>query len=1213
MNFLEIVRFEIDYRLRRPYTWILGAGFVAMAWLLAEGVLVGEAERVGDLHANAPSLLGMATVLVSMLGLVISAALFSEVALRDHETRMFSLFATSPLTKTQYLAGRFTGTLLINVLFVSIVPIMLMLLMRPPFVKGELLGPFRAAAYVQPAIVLLLPNVVFTGALLFAVGVLTRRALAVYATAGFVFLGALLLEEYIEGERGLARLAALIDPCGFVALGEQWEFWTTLEKNTRPLDVDASLLWNCLLWTGATAAILLFTRWRFRTNVGLERRTGRREERVEVSRAGVSPRPSPRPFKASFDGRARIRQLVAIAGESARELLFSGDFAVIAVLQAIMVLALGTETISDDFRTPFWPLTQFVAEYLVSFLPALTMALLTTFYAGELVHRERSVGLAEIADVSPVPDWIIYAGKFAALGLVLVTLQAVLMGSGLIAQLAGGYFHLEIGLYLRILFGLKLWDYLLLAALAMLVHVVVDNKYLGHFVVVICHFFTMFAARFGLHHNLLVYGRDSGWTYSDISRFGPFLGPVLWFKLYWGGWALLFAVIAGLMWIRGRDRGVGTRLRLARRRFGRRAAVATALAALIVIGAGGFIFYNTNVLAGYRTPFEAAEESAEYERRYGKFENAPQPTVTGTKLHVEIYPERRVVDVRGTYTLVNKTAAPIRTLHLFLNPEVETRALSFDRESRVVLADDTLGHRTVDLAHALERGQSLRMTFDVRFVPRGFPNRNPNTSVVRNGTYFDHDGGGPANPRRWLPLVGYQTSRELSLAHVRREHGLPPRPLAPSVLDASSVPGSSSGNAAAGSETITFEAVIGTSPEQTAIAPGALLRSWNENGRRYFHYATERPVRNAFAIFSARYAVHRETWNGVVIELFYHPTHQFNVERFAKGVRASLDYYTKAFGPYPHRQIRIVEFPRYANLAHAYPGTISDAEATGWLTKVDESQEFDLGSMTVAREVARQWWGFQVTPAAIEGGPAVSEVLAQYSALMVMEKLYGTDMVRRFLWNTRVEYLKQRSRAAHPEVPLLDVTANHANVVDQKGPLVMYALRQYVGEGPLNTALRRLVATHGSGRPPLAMSRDLYRELKGVTPPKYHYLLKDLLETITLWNLRTTAIAAEPAGSGAWRVTLDVEAQKFRADGSGKETEVPMDDFVEIGVFGAPKNGKAIADPLYLQEHRIRSGRQRISVVVKGTPSRAGVDPRLLLIDRNWSDNLRPVIVEQSR
>ena len=76
--------------------------------------------------------------------------------------------------------------------------------------------------------------------------------------------------------------------------------------------------------------------------------------------------------------------------------------------------------------------------------------------------------------------------------------------------------------------------------------------------------------------------------------------------------------------------------------------------------------------------------------------------------------------------------------------------------------------------------------------------------------------------------------------------------------------------------------------------------------------------------------------------------------------------------------------------------------------------------------------GFQVMPAAAQRGPAVSEILAQYSALMVIEKLYGMDMVRRFLWNTRIEYPNRRSKADHAEVPLLDVT-NHANVVLPEG------------------------------------------------------------------------------------------------------------------------------------------------------------------------------------
>lgn len=1205
MKGLAIFRFELDYRLRRPLTWLFFVGFVAAAALMAAGLLIGEAERAGDLYANGPSSISMATVLVSMIGLVISAAFFSDAALRDHDTRMHALFATAPITKTQYLAGRFAGTLLINVAFVAVVPLTLMLLVRPPFVKAELLGPTRIVAFLQPALVMLLPNVFFSAAVLFAVAVLTRRTLPVFATATFLFIGALLTEEVVAAQLGLERLAALIDPFGFIALTQQWELWTTHEKNTRLVAFDALLLWNRLFWFAASTAILAFTCWRFR----LDSAVVRRERRRVVEAIGNEPSrvpPIPPRVVRSFGATTRLRQLISIATQSARELLMTRDFAVIATVVAITLIAFGTTSISDNFGTPLWPLTQFVAPLLASYLPALTIALLTTFYAGELVHRERDVRLAEISDATPVPDWILVAGRFAALAFILVSLQLIAMLCGIIVQVAGGHFNFELGLYLRILFGIKLIDHLLLGALAILLHVIVDNKYLGHLLVVICHLFTIYAPRFGLHHNLLVYGRDSGWTYSDISGFGPFLEPVLWFKLYWAGWALLFAVCAGLLSIRGREHAVATRLRLARSRFGRGAAFVTASGLLIVTAAGAFIFYNTNVLAGYLTPAEANARTAEYERRYGRFEKAAQPIVTATRLHVEIYPERREVDLRGTYTLINQTATPIRTIHLFLNPEVENRVATFDRPSRVVIADATLGHRTVELSEPLAPNESLQFEFNVRFFPNGFPNRNPNTSVVENGTFFDHNGGRRVNHRRWLPLVGYQSARELQAAHVRRAHGLAPQPLGRSAVDAASL------EDAAGRETIAFEAVIGTSAGQTGVAPGTLRRSWSEKGRRYFHYAMERPVKNAFAIFSAKYAVHRETWNGVLIELFHHPTHAYNVERFARSARASLDYFTREFGPYPHRQIRIAEFPRYANLAHAYPGTVSYAEAAGWLTKVDEARHFDLPSMTVAHELAHQWWGFQVMPAAVAGGPTVGEVLSQYSALMVIEKLYGTDMVRRFLRNTRIEYMNRRGSDEHPEVPLLDVT-EHANVVYRKGPLAMYALRQYIGEAPVNAALRRLVDKHGAGQPPFATSRDLYRELQAATPPRLHYLLHDLLETITLWSLGTKAAAAEPLGNGTWRVTIDVEAQKFRADGSGKETGTAMDDLIEIGVYGAPKNGDTLAEPLYLQKHRIRSGRQTISVVVKGAPARAGIDPQLLLIDRNGSDNLRPITISPVR
>ncbi|HYO75769.1 MAG TPA: ABC transporter permease, partial [Thermoanaerobaculia bacterium] len=805
MKFLEILLFELDYRLRRVSTWVFLAAMIGLAFSAVTGMLVEEAERAGDQYVNGPGGLAAANIIISMMSLVIPAALFSGAALRDVETRMHPLFATSPITKTEYLGGRFAGALVVNALLVTAVPVALMLFTQPSFVDPDLLGPFRPAAYLRPYLLVLLPNLFFTGALFFAVATLTRRSLPVFATGAFLFLASVLMEEVVAEQLGRGELAALLEPFGFSALSELWEFWTPYEKNTRMLAAEGALLWNRLLWLGAGALILAFTRFRFRIDLH-HARAGRRRI-VELADAKTAPVRLAPHIAPSFDAATRVRQMLAISGETFRELVLTRDFMLIGAGLAAMVLLLGVTALGDDYGTPFFRLTQFVAPFLGGFVPAFAISLLTALYAGELVHRERDAGLGDIADANPVPDWVLFAGKFAALALMLVPLQTLLMASGVLLQLTGGIFDLQLGLYLKIVYGLQLVDYLLFAALAMLVHVLVNHKYFGHLLVVLCYLFTLFAPRLGLEHNMLVYGRDPGWVYSDISGFGPFIGPLLWFKLYWTGWAILLAVLSNLLWVRGRDRGLRKRLALARIRFGRGAAIATIFGVLLSAGAGGYVYYNTNVLTDYRTAAEAAGLQAEYERRYGKYENDAQPTVTETKLHVEIYPERRQVHVRGTYALLNATAQPIRTLHLYLSAETENRAVAFDRPNSLRIADAELGHRTYELQQALEPGQSLQMTFDVRFQPRGFPNSDINTSVVRNGTYFDHTGGRNPNHRRWLPLVGYQPNRELSVARDRRVHGLPARPVAPLIDDLGS------GQGSAGRESILFEAVIGTSAE----------------------------------------------------------------------------------------------------------------------------------------------------------------------------------------------------------------------------------------------------------------------------------------------------------------------------------------------------------------------------------------------------------------
>jgi hypothetical protein len=80
-------------------------------------------------------------------------------------------------------------------------------------------------------------------------------------------------------------------------------------------------------------------------------------------------------------------------------------------------------------------------------------------------------------------------------------------------------------------------------------------------------------------------------------------------------------------------------------------------------------------------------------------------------------------------------------------------------------------------------------------------------------------------------------------------------------------------------------------------------------------------------------------------------------------------------------------------------------------------------------------------------------------------------------------------------------------------------------------------------------------------------------------------------------VSLDVEANKRVIDEAGVETMLAMDDWVEVGVFAGDER-------VYLQKHRIRSGKQTITVTLPSRPTRAGIDPRFLLVDWSTEDNV---------
>jgi aminopeptidase N len=586
---------------------------------------------------------------------------------------------------------------------------------------------------------------------------------------------------------------------------------------------------------------------------------------------------------------------------------------------------------------------------------------------------------------------------------------------------------------------------------------------------------------------------------------------------------------------------------------------------------------------------------AEYEQQYRRHRDLPQPRIAGLRVDVAIHPRERRADIRGTYRLVNRTASPIAQIHVGVPPQIRIRQITLPPH-RVVTDDRRLGYAIYALQTPLGPGQEMALGFDLAIENPGFVNSGPDTAVVENGSFFHV---------QQFPALGYQEERELGDPAARRKYGLAPVIRQARIDDAAA---RAFNSLARDTDAMDFDATVSTDPDQIAIAPGDLVREWQAGGRRYFHYQTAAPIPKFFAFQSARYAVRRDTWHDVAIEVYYHPTHTYNVDRMIDAVKKTLAYMTANVAPYQHRLIRIVEFPRYARRAASFPNTIPFSESIGFIARLESPEAIDYPFMVTAHEVAHQWFGYQVLGADVQGSAMLSESLAQYATLMVLRQEYGPVAMRRFLRYELDRYLRGRGGELIDEQPLA-LVENQAYIHYAKGSLVFYALQDAIGEATLNAALRRYVASVRFQPPPYTVSRELLSYVAEVTPAERRPLLADLFETITLFDNQATAATARAVAGGHYEVTLTAAVRKRRADGKGTETAVPVDDWVDVGIFGEEEGRGLARGPkvLYLQKHHVTGPTLTVTTTVDRRPRRAGIDPWHVLIDRTPSDNLRDV------
>jgi hypothetical protein len=941
------------------------------------------------------------------------------------------------------------------------------------------------------------------------------------------------------------------------------------------------LLWNRIFWLGlglSAFAVAVATFDPSRQRVSASSPTS------PVTDAQTAPRLAPVTRVSSPQRTTSWHTLrVQFLWETWREV-----FGILGGLPFLAMLLLGLivliETAGDAgniFDMPVYPRTHLMVEALQGGY-AKVLLLVAVLFSGEIIWRDRALEMHEAVDTLPTPTGIFVGAKLVALLLVIGVFQLTGVLALIVYQLLQGYTHLELSLYARGILIAATYP-ALMVALSCALHVASRNRIAGYGLAVLFIVIWDVLEEFGFEHHLYRYASLPPTPYSDLNGYGHFLEAFGWLALYWAWIAIVLVGVSAAFWRRGTDDSWRARWREARLRFRGPLRSITMTAMCGAFATGAWIFYNTNVRNVYVSSTTLAAQRALYEQRYGQYQHANLPRVVSVHGHVDIYPSDRRVGIRSTYRLQNRSPQPQRDIHVSIPAGVRLLRLDLAAHS-VVYADDALGYHILRLRTPLAPSDSLELGFELAVENNGFVNNGASVTVVENGSYF--------TKRDFFPVIGFDPQRLLMDPDERKEQGLAPLP---PLADPGDRTARNRSPRASDADRVEFDVTVSTDLDQTAITSGELLRSWTANNRRYAQYRANVPITHHFGFVSARYTLLSSLWKGIAIEIYHHPAHRENTSRMMHAARQSLAYYTENFGPYPHRSLRLVEIPRYTRDATSLPGFISFSESMGFNARLGSDTAIDYPFYVTAHEIAHQWWGHQLVGANSQGTGTLHETLAQYSALMVMEREVGRSAMPQVLNYEREWYLRGRGGERGAE-PSLARVAREEYVYYHKGALAMYALRDMVGEAPLNRALSRLLTQFASA-PPYATSDDLLYAIQSVVPTES---TNDFTESFTR-VVMTEAGLTEPVvirqSSGRYELGVTFTMRKTRMDSSGVEKPSPLDTWVELAIYD-----DSTAPPT-IERRRITASPTSWQFIRDRRPVRVVLDPFHKLLERNREDN----------
>jgi ABC-2 type transport system permease protein len=1073
------------------------------------------------------------------------------------------------------------------------------------------IGEFKFLNFFQPFVYFLLPNTFFIGSLFFSLVTFTRNMTSGYV-GSLVFIVVAGISRSIVSDIDNKTVAALLDPFGSQALSTITEYWTPAESNVRLIPFNSYILYNRLLWIGVSIALLLLTYFKFNFNqflnpVSLFKRKSK-ESKSQPSKAIMSIGHLPKVTQI-FNLNLSFQQLVFLTKFEFVKIAKSVFFLIIVGLSILLTVVVyqfsgliyGTET---------YPLTVTMVEMAAGTFSFFQMIMIV-FYSGILIWREKDSKVDELVGSTPVKSGILFGSKFLSLLFLSLAVNAVCIFTCICIQSFKGYSNFEFGLYFTDLILLKIFSISILVALSLSVQVFFKNRYVAFFVVAFIVLGLPLILRALHYDNDMLRFNSSGdqMRYSDMNGHGHTLINYFIYKAYWIGILMMICTLAIAMYQRGKEQQFFIRFKNAIKNFKLTYKLTFVFGLICFFGFGSIIYYNIRVLNKYVSEEDQEKRAANFEITNKKYAKELQPRIVESNVNVDIYPDEMGCKVKGFYYLKNKHKQAVTKIFINSIEELSVFTYNFSEKGKI-FANGFKGFFGYELEKPLQANDSIKFEFQLEYFPKNFIMKQSETMIVKNGSFFNNG---------IFPSIGYSEDAELSENASRKKYKLAPKARIAKITDTAAYANTYISKDA---DWIRFQCIVSTKEGQTAIAPGYLQKEWTGTEkvgseiRHYFQYKMDAPILNFYSFLSAKYQIKKDKWinpldktNTVNIEIYYQKGHEYNIDDMIRGIKKSLNYYTKNYSPYQHKQVRILEFPRYSTFAQSFPNTIPFSEGIGFIAKVDKSDpnKVDYPFYVTAHEVAHQWWAHQVIGADVQGCTVTSETMSQYSALMVMEKEYGQASMSKFLRYEMNKYLQGRTQEGKKEVPLL-LCENQQYIHYNKGSVIMYALKDYLGEDTLNAALKRYVKKVAFQEPPYTTSYQFYDFIKQATPDSLKETVKDMFERIVVYDNSVKSWSFTKTNDGKFKITAKISCIKTQSDSLGKAQEVKPNNWFDIAVFLKGKtNAKQMGEVFYLKKHKITNKDQTIELILDKEPYMFGIDPYNKIIDKETANNIKDI------